>query len=254
MKIFVVATLLFSSAVLTAAQRGQVIGFDLVKATSGAFVSSLTNETIIAIAPGETPKFNVVAKTSSGQIDSVQFDLDGVVNYRTEYESIYALCGNNGNYYNVCSKLVAGSHTVTAKAKNGKPFTVTFKIGGPYEALQLDKRAVVQLGPRPYFLVKAMKPSPLKTTLGMYKQSIVPVCSTIALFLPRVNRFCREMRGREEAIPSFRLLDRTPWCKSSAPRTHRVIVRRCLHHGSGYRGVRHHFHQRSRTRVPSRPV
>jgi hypothetical protein len=160
---------------------GQVVGFNLVKAgpgETGAVVASLYNTTVITLPFGSIPKFSVVAVTTGGPTQSVQFDFDGSRNYRTETSAPYALCGNLGTDYTICRLLDAGKHTVTARSKGGNPFTVTFEIVistyDPYAALQLDKRNVVQFGPRPYFLVEAMKPSPLKTKLGTVESTVFP--------------------------------------------------------------------------------
>jgi hypothetical protein len=175
MKIFALV-LFLSSWSLAQAQTtvGQVVGLNLVKAgpgETGAVVASLFNNQVITLPFGSIPKFSVVAVTTGGSIQSVQFDFDGKVNFRTETSAPYSLCGNAGSDYTICRGLDAGKHTATAKSnRGGTPYSITFEIVistyDPYTALQLEKRNVVQFGPRPYFLVEAMKPSPLKTKLG----------------------------------------------------------------------------------------
>lgn len=164
------AAFLFWTALLSSvanAQVGQVTGLNLVRAgsgQSGAVVASLTNGTVVTLDEAKLA-LSIVATTSNGTVSGVDFTLNGVF-VRTDWVAAYAMCGNSANFFNVCDKIQKGKHTVTAKPRNGNPFTVTFEIVDTYGALQLSTRNVVQLGPRPYFLVKAMKESPLKTKLG----------------------------------------------------------------------------------------
>jgi hypothetical protein len=108
-------------------QVGQVVGLNLIQAGSNTIVASLFDGAVVNLN-GATPNFNVDAVTDSGPIASVQFDLDGFVNFHTETTAAYALCGNSGLIFAKCNQLVIGFHTVTATTKGGTPFTVTFQI------------------------------------------------------------------------------------------------------------------------------
>jgi hypothetical protein len=134
---------------------------------TGAVVTELTNGTIVTVN-GTEFLYSIVAVTSGSPIASVVFDWNGKTKVRTEKVAPYVLCGNVGQTYKACAKgaWVLGEQTVTATVTGGDSFTVTFSVVDALGALALPTRNIVQVGPRPYFLVKAMKEFSLKTKLG----------------------------------------------------------------------------------------
>jgi hypothetical protein len=73
--------------------------------------------------PGST--FNIKALVSVATVGSVRFAHNTNPIYRTENGAPYALCGNSGETYKVCTVLGVGNHTVTATPFAGRDATGT---------------------------------------------------------------------------------------------------------------------------------
>ena len=113
----------------TVAQNGQVIGLELIQGGSSTVVASLIDGAIITIPFGTTPNFGVKAVTSGFPISSVIFGWNDVAQYRVESSAPYALCGNDGPMFFRCSRLLIGTHKVTATISNtGSTISATFQI------------------------------------------------------------------------------------------------------------------------------
>lgn len=111
------------------AQNGQVIGLELIQGGSSNVVASLVDGAIITIPFGTTPSFGVKAITSGSPISSVIFGWNDITQYRVESSAPYALCGNDGPMFFRCSRLLIGTHKVTATVSNtGSTISATFQI------------------------------------------------------------------------------------------------------------------------------
>lgn len=120
----------------------------LVDASTNTDLFVLTNGAVVDLDVVGTA-LNVRADTTPAVTGSVRFDLDGVVNYRTENVAPYALEGDqNGDYAAATYSL--GIHTVTATAFTGSGasgvagpgLTVQFEIVGGTVAPAGDAPAV----------------------------------------------------------------------------------------------------------------
>jgi Malectin domain len=110
------------------AQVGRIVGFRLVRAPSGTFVTDLVNGAVFYLN-NTTPSYTVVAvpdPSSAKSIKTVLYGWNSKSRYRTEKIAPYTLCG--GKSYNVCKNLRAGVHTVTATPNGGAPLRITFTI------------------------------------------------------------------------------------------------------------------------------
>jgi hypothetical protein len=110
------------------AQAGRIIGFRLVRAPSGTFVTDLVDGAIFYLN-GTKPSYTIVAvpdPSSAKSIRTVLYGWNSKSRYRTEKIAPYTLCG--GRSYNVCKSLKAGVHTVTATPNGGAPFRIAFTI------------------------------------------------------------------------------------------------------------------------------
>lgn len=82
-----------------------------------------------------TLNLNIRANTLPSIVESVRFDLDGVVNYHTESGAPYALAGDSSGDYAPWTPGL-GSHTLTAtpfegagaSGQAGQPLTLDFTV------------------------------------------------------------------------------------------------------------------------------
>jgi hypothetical protein len=128
LRILLLLLLLAQYVALASGQAGRIVGFRLVRAPSGTFVTDLVDGAVFYLN-GTTPSYTIVAvpePSSAGRIRTVLFGWNSKSRYRTEKIAPYTLCG--GRSYNVCKSLKAGVHTVTATPNGGTPFRITFTI------------------------------------------------------------------------------------------------------------------------------
>ena len=102
----------------------QVTGFTLINAASDSVIGPLmSGDQIVLNNVGK--KLSIRADTS-GNIGSVQFDFDGVTNYRTENNSPFVLGGDsNGNHAPIDDLAIEGLHTVSATPFSGSKLSGT---------------------------------------------------------------------------------------------------------------------------------
>lgn len=124
---------------------GKVVSWRLINATAGnkgqTLIDPLLNDAVIDLSkyPGNQ-KFSIEAVTSNinGPIGSVRFQYENNVNYRTENEAPYSLCGDSlGQGFKPCPNLViVGTTTVAATPYslikgtgiNGMQSKISFRI------------------------------------------------------------------------------------------------------------------------------
>jgi hypothetical protein len=113
----------------------EVTGFTLVDAGTDGDIGPLNDGDVINLALLEANYLNIRANTVPGDVGSVRFDLNGVVNVRTENVVPYALYGDwKGDYFNWSPAV--GTYTLTATPFTGvwrtgvagTPATITFEI------------------------------------------------------------------------------------------------------------------------------
>jgi Malectin domain len=106
-----------------------VIGLELIQGGGSTVVAKLVDGVVIKIPPGTTPNFGVNAVTTGSPITSVVFGFNDVSQFRFESSAPYAMCGNDGPLFFRCSKLLVGTHNVTATVTNtGSSFSARFQI------------------------------------------------------------------------------------------------------------------------------
>jgi hypothetical protein len=97
-------------------QAPVVTNFELINANTDVKIMDIVDGQVINvnnIVGLSAPAFNINAITT-GSVSSVIFGFNTMMEYRTERSAPYALCGNNGPMYSVCTDLGYGIHTVTA--------------------------------------------------------------------------------------------------------------------------------------------
>lgn len=99
---------------------GQVDQLILYDASTDQPLLTLTDGMVVNTNTRNGSCFNVIATTISGAVGSVKFGYNGKSNVRTEKMAPYALCGNVGSSYNVCSFLTVGPpHNLTVTSYSG---------------------------------------------------------------------------------------------------------------------------------------
>jgi hypothetical protein len=100
---------------------GQIDNLILYDAVTDQPIVTLTNGMVVNTATlhVDHTSFNVVATIRNGVVGSVKFGYNGMNNLRTEAEAPYALCGNRGTNYYVCTFLGTGQHNLTVTSYSG---------------------------------------------------------------------------------------------------------------------------------------
>jgi hypothetical protein len=102
---------------------GQIDNLILYDAVTDQPIVTLTNGMVVNTATlnvdHTTGSFNVVATIRNGVVGSVKFGYNGKNNLRIEAEAPYALCGNKGTNYYVCTFLGTGQHNLTVTSYSG---------------------------------------------------------------------------------------------------------------------------------------
>jgi hypothetical protein len=95
-----------------------IIRFALIDADSDQEIMDLNDGTVVTLSALRTKNLNVIA-VPTRNVDSIQFDYDGKINYMNEWIAPYALCENLDGRFNPCPRQVfrLGSHTLTATGK-----------------------------------------------------------------------------------------------------------------------------------------
>jgi hypothetical protein len=153
MQIFVIASLLFSCAVLTRGETPSIDGIYLVKAGgvpqgTSYVVAELGTDTIVAVEGGTKPRFSIEALVPEGFEDTnVQFDFGTTINFKNETGAPFGMCGYRGKVFIRCPELVVSDepYTVTATPLGGEPYTVTFRILGVKKAFNALQRKYLDL-------------------------------------------------------------------------------------------------------------
>jgi hypothetical protein len=115
---------------------GQVDQLILYDAGTDQPILTLTDGMVVNSATLNVNSFNIEATTVNGAVGSVKFGYNGNSKIRVEASAPYAMCGNSGTDFAVCTYLVVGQHTVTATSYSGTKAdgtvgttkTITFQI------------------------------------------------------------------------------------------------------------------------------
>lgn len=97
-----------------------VVGFTLVNARDNSDIYPLKGQDIIDIS-SVGRMLSVRADTAGSQVGSVIFDMDNILNIKTENQVPYSLNGDVDGEYKAESRLkIVGNHTISATAYSGK--------------------------------------------------------------------------------------------------------------------------------------
>jgi hypothetical protein len=126
-------TVMAQQQVRTRQLTDPIFRFVLMNADTEKEIMNLVDGSVITLSALSTKNLNLQA-IPVRNVDAVQFDYDGVVNFYNEWHAPYALCHNLNGRFEPCSRRVfkLGKHTLTATGKRGGrnvgSQTITFTV------------------------------------------------------------------------------------------------------------------------------